>query len=118
MVIEVNKKWTEDALNADKYTKENAIQIQFKDGTSTPRIDIPYPLGHPSRRAEAVPLLMQKFKNSLGLRFSTKQQEKILSLCLDQRVLEGTPVNEFVQAFVTPESPVIASKWAFANCTT
>jgi 2-methylcitrate dehydratase len=115
MVVVVDKQWGADSLDPNKYTKENAIQIQFKDGTRTPKVDIQYPLGHPIRRAEAIPLLMQKFKTSLGLRFSAKQQDRILSTCLDQKTLESTPVNEFMEAFVTPENPVRASKIAFGD---
>jgi 2-methylcitrate dehydratase PrpD len=115
MVVVVDKQWGADALDPNKYTKENAIQIQFKDGTSAPKVDLQYPLGHPSRRDEAIPLLMQKFRTSLGLRFSAKQQDRILSICLDQKTLEATPVNEFMDTFVTPENPARVSKIAFGD---
>jgi 2-methylcitrate dehydratase len=46
------------------------------------------------------PLLMDKFKRNLARRFPPKQQEAILAVCTDQKKLEDTPVNEFVDRFV------------------
>ncbi|MFI4923138.1 MAG: 2-methylcitrate dehydratase, partial [Burkholderiales bacterium] len=46
------------------------------------------------------PLLVGKFKTNLARRFPAKQLEAILELCFDQKKLETTPVNEFVDLFV------------------
>jgi 2-methylcitrate dehydratase len=100
MIVIRDKQYAEDYVDPEKLSRANAIQIQFKDGTSTEKVEIQYPLGHHRRRAEAIPLLMDKFKNSLALRFPVKQQEKILSMCQRQETLEATPVNEFMEAFM------------------
>jgi 2-methylcitrate dehydratase len=102
-VINVDKQWTADS-ESTKASWPGAIQIQFNDGTHTEKVEVQYPLGHPRRRTEAIPVLMQKFKTSLGLIFPAKQQERILSLCLDQKTFDATPVNEFMEAFVIPKN--------------
>jgi 2-methylcitrate dehydratase len=114
MVIDVDKQWTADS-ESEKASWPAAIQIQFKDGTLTDKVEVQYPLGHPRRRAEAIPVLTEKFKTSLGLRFPAKQQERILSICLHQETFDATPVNEFMEAFVTPENPLRASKIEFGG---
>jgi 2-methylcitrate dehydratase len=104
MVIYVNKQWVADSESA-KASWPGAIQIQFKDGTRTENIEVQYPLGHPRRRAEAIPVLIEKFKTSLAPRFTAKQQERILSLCLDQKTFDTTPVNEFMEALAISKNP-------------
>ena len=59
-----------------------------------------YPIGHKRRRADGMPLLVEKFRTNLARRFPEKQQKVILDLCLDQARLEKTPVHEFVDLMV------------------
>jgi 2-methylcitrate dehydratase len=99
MVVVEDKQYTADNLDPEKRSIANAIQIQFKDGTRTEKVEVQYPVGHRRRRAEAIPLLVEKFKTNLARRFPAKQQEMILFLCLDQKRLEATAVNEFMDLF-------------------
>ena len=82
-VIE-NKLFSQDYIDPDKRAIGNAIQIFFKDGTSTARIQVDYPIGHRRRRAEGMPVLMDKFKQSLFAHFSEEQANKILTNCLQE----------------------------------
>jgi 2-methylcitrate dehydratase len=77
-----------------------AIRITFKDGSKTARVEIEYPLGHPRRRRDGIPLLLEKFRTNLARRFAAKQQQAILALCADEKRLAAMPVNEFVDLFV------------------
>ena len=95
-----NKQYSKDYLNPNKRSIANAVQVFFKDGSKTEKVEVEYPIGHRSRRAEGMPLLVSKFKTNLAHRFSARQQQAILGLCLDQKHLEATPVNEFVDLFV------------------
>jgi 2-methylcitrate dehydratase len=104
MVIYVDRQWKADSESA-KASWPGAIQIEFKDGTRTEKVEIQYPIGHPRRRSEAIPALLNKFTNSLRSRFPAKQQERILSLCLDQKTFEATPVTEFMDVFAKRYSP-------------
>lgn len=104
MVINVDKQWKADSESA-KASWPGGIQIEFTDGTRTDKIEVQYPIGHPRRRTEAIPVLLNKFTTALRLRFPGKQQENIQALCLDQRTFEATPVNELMDAFAKRNSP-------------
>jgi 2-methylcitrate dehydratase len=95
MTVKENKKLTTDyeAIHANG----SAIQIFFKDGTKTSRIEIDFPIGDPSRRQEGIPLLLKKFRNNLSKRFARKQLDLIYNLFLNQDDLESIPVNEFME---------------------
>lgn len=94
-----NKQYSKDYLNPSKRSIANAVQVFFKDGSKTEKVEVEYPIGHRRRRGEGIPLLVGKFKTNLARRFPAKRQEAILELCLDQKKLETTPVNEFVDLF-------------------
>ncbi len=95
-----NKPYSVDYLDPDKRSIANAMQVHFKQGDSTEKVEVQYPIGHRRRRAEGIPLLEAKFKTNLARRFPPKQQQSILDCCFDQQRLERTPVNEFVDLFL------------------
>jgi 2-methylcitrate dehydratase len=100
MEIVEDKRFTTEYLEADKRSIANAIQVFFKDGSSTEEVVVEYPVGHRLRRKEGIPLLEQKFKANLASRFPSQQCQKISSLCKEQGTLEVTPVNLFMDLFV------------------
>jgi 2-methylcitrate dehydratase len=59
------------------------VQVWFKDGSSTPKAEAEYPLGHQRRRAEAMPALRAKFETSLQRRFPPHRCQQILKTCYD-----------------------------------
>jgi 2-methylcitrate dehydratase len=99
-VIE-DPRYTRDDLDPEKRSKANAIEIHFKDGSSLSKVEVEYTIGHPRRRAEGIPMLETKFRKHLARRFAQKREAAILDLCMDQARLEATPVNEFLDRFVT-----------------
>nr|WP_086940153.1 bifunctional 2-methylcitrate dehydratase/aconitate hydratase [Thaumasiovibrio occultus] len=101
MTIIEDARYSQDYLNADKRAIANAIQVFFNDGTATEKVAVEYPIGHRRRRQEGIPLLEQKFSHNLSTRFVAMQCERILALCGDQHALEQTPVNAFMDLFVT-----------------
>ncbi len=100
MVIEEDKRYSQEYLEADKRSIANAVQIFFEDGTSTEKIEVEYPLGHRRRREEGIPLLIEKFKSNLATQFSQSRSEVILNLCLDESKLEATTVSDFMELIV------------------
>lgn len=100
MEIVEDKRFSTEYLEADKRSIANAIQVFFKDGSSTEEVAVEYPVGHRLRRKEGIPLLEQKFKTNLASRFPSQQGQKISILCKDQGKLEATPVNRFMDLFV------------------
>ena len=100
MVIEEDKRYSQEYLEADKRSIANAVQIFFEDGTSTEKIEVEYPLGHRRRREEGIPLLIEKFKSNLRTQFSQSRSEVILNLCLDESKLESTTVSDFMELMI------------------
>ncbi len=92
--------FSRDYLDPEKRSIANALTVEFADGSKLPEVAIEYPIGHRRRRAEGIPLLVEKFKTNLARRFPPKQQRAILDLALDSDRLEATPVHEFVDHFV------------------
>jgi 2-methylcitrate dehydratase len=99
MICVENKQWSRDYLDPAKRSIANALQVFFRDGSKTDKVEVEYPLGHRRRRSEGVPQLEAKFRTNLARRFAPKQQQAILTLCQDARRLGQTPVNEFVDLF-------------------
>jgi len=100
MVIEEDARYTKEYLESDKRSIANAIQITFKDGSSTDKIEVEYPIGHRRRREQGIPLLVEKFERNLATQFSEDRCTNILNLCLDQDSLESTSVLDFMDLFV------------------
>ena len=100
MVCSESAQYTKDYLDPEKRSIANAVQIFFRDGSKTGKIEVEYPIGHRRRRKEGIPVLVDKFRTNLARRFPVRQQKAILDVCLNQTKLEGTQVNEFVDMFV------------------
>ena len=92
-------RYSRDYLDPEKRSIANAVQVFFKDGSSTEKIAVEYPIGHRRRRAEGIPLLMKKFAANLAARFEAAHCERILRLCADASVLDRTPVDRFMDLF-------------------
>ena len=95
-----DKQFSKDYLDPEKRSIPNALTVEFNDGSSLPEVAVEYPIGHKRRRKEGIPHLVEKFERNLARRFPKQQQKAILDLCMDQKKLEDTPVNKFVDAMV------------------
>jgi 2-methylcitrate dehydratase len=101
MEVRENTTFTQEYYAADKRYIGNAVQVFFRDGTSTQRVQVDFPIGHRKRRAEGMPVLVQKFETSVDAHFGPKQAEKIKSLFAKREQLDSMPVNELMAALVT-----------------
>jgi 2-methylcitrate dehydratase len=95
-----DKRFTRDYHDPAKRSIANALTVEFKDGTRLEEVVCEYPIGHKRRRAEGMPVLVEKFRINLARRFPARQQQTILELCMDAERLARTPVNQFVDLFV------------------
>ena len=91
--------YTKDYLDSDKRSIANAVQIFYKDGSSSEQVAVEYPIGHRRRRSEGIPELIKKFEINLKREFDDTQSEKIKNLNLDIDLLQKTPVNEYVDLY-------------------
>ncbi|MBI2998453.1 MAG: bifunctional 2-methylcitrate dehydratase/aconitate hydratase [Deltaproteobacteria bacterium] len=105
MVVVEDPRYSQDYLDPEKRSIANALQIRFRDGSASEKIAVEYPLGHPRRRAEGIPLLIHKFAANLATRFPPQRGDVILDLCLARERLEKTPVVEFVGLLADSDRP-------------
>jgi 2-methylcitrate dehydratase len=92
--------FTADYHDPTKRSIANALTVELTDGTVLPEIVVEYPIGHRLRRADGIPLLLEKFKTNLDRRFSPEVRDRILHASLDQANLEVTPVDQYVSLYV------------------
>jgi 2-methylcitrate dehydratase len=98
-VIE-NREFTRDYYDPAKRFIGNAIQLFFRDGSSSRRVAVDYPIGHRLRRAEGLPLLQRKFEASVRGHFGDEQAGQILQRFADRAALEAMAVNDMMSALV------------------
>ena len=78
----------------------NAVQVHFNDGTSTGSVEVVYPIGHPRRRAEALPRLRRKLQANLATAFDAERVERIVAWFDDGAALADMTVSDFMDALV------------------
>ena len=100
MVCVEDPQFTRDYLDPQKRSIANGITVEFRDGTRTKEVVVEYPIGHRRRRAEGMPVLVEKFRTNLARRFPPKQQAAILDVALDTKRLPAMPVHAFVDLMV------------------
>ena len=99
--VRENAVFTQEYYAADKRYIGNAVQVLFDDGTSSPRVQVDYPIGHRKRRAEGMPVLVKKFEASVGAHFGAKQAESIKRMFADRATLSGMNVADFMAQMVS-----------------
>jgi 2-methylcitrate dehydratase len=93
MVVEEDPRYTRDYLDPSKRFIANAVRVMFADGTATDLVEVEVPLGHPRRRAEAVPLLREKLIANLGSAYGDARARSLAAFLLDAGDLPGLPAD-------------------------
>jgi 2-methylcitrate dehydratase len=96
--------FTKDYHDPEKRSIANALTVKFTDGTTLDEVVVEYPIGHRRRREEGLPLLEEKFRRNLARRFDETRQQELAEVSLDQAKFAATPVNEYVDLFVTADN--------------
>lgn len=100
MEVSADENFSRDYLEPNKRSIANAMQVFFKDGSSTEEVLVEYPIGHRFRRAEGIPVLEQKFFSHLKTCFAKEKVQHIVDICQQQQLLEEMPVHEFMNYWV------------------
>ena len=100
MEVTENEQFTRDYFDPEKRYIGNAVQVFFKDGSSTDRVEVNFPIGHRERRGEGIPVLIQKFVDSVSPRLVDGQWEQLNALCADHEKLAATAVDDFMALLV------------------
>jgi 2-methylcitrate dehydratase len=101
MQVKENAIFTQEYYDPNKRYIGNAVQVFFKDGTASQRVQVDYPIGHRRRREEGMPVLVKKFEASVAAHFGPSQTESIKAMFVDRDALAAMPVSEFVAKLVT-----------------
>jgi len=101
MQVRENVTFTQEYYASDKRYIGNAVQVFFRDGTSTPRVQVDFPIGHRKRRQEGMPVLVKKFQASVDAHFKPAQAEQIKALFKDPAKLDSMRVNDLMSALVS-----------------
>jgi 2-methylcitrate dehydratase len=75
------------------------VEVFFKDGSSTGKVSIDYPIGHRKRRGEGIPVLMAKCEAALRANLAAGQVDRIMALAADPARLEATPIDQFMNLY-------------------
>ena len=92
--------YSRDYLDPAKRSIANAVQVFFTDGSCTEKIAVEYPIGHRIRRAEALPLLVDKFRENIAAALPAETQEPLVDLFREPARLQAMPVSDLVDYFV------------------
>jgi 2-methylcitrate dehydratase len=100
MQVRENPQFTRDYYDPEKRFIGNAMQIHFKEGTKTERVEVSVPIGHRLRRAEGMPLLEEKFRTSLASKLPGPRFAELQRLCSDAMALSDVGVSNFMELLV------------------
>ncbi|TAL83082.1 MAG: bifunctional 2-methylcitrate dehydratase/aconitate hydratase [Rhodanobacter sp.] len=99
MVVSENPQFTKDYFDPDKRYIGNSVRVFFKDGTSTAKVSIDFPIGHRKRRVEGIPVLLKKFEAAMRGHFPAHQVKTILQATEQPAQLDAMPVHRFLELF-------------------
>jgi len=100
MVLTEDARYSREFFDPSVRSSANAMQVRFKDGSSTPKVEVEFPVGHQRRRAEAAPGTCERSsKQVCAAVFSAATETHPGSL---RRAAGARPHagNEFVDLFV------------------
>jgi len=101
MEVRENPGFTKDYYDPQRRFIGNALQVFFKDGSATPRVQVDFPAGHRRRRSEGEPLMLAKFEAAVSAHYPAKQAARVLALFTDPARLTALSVNEFMAELVS-----------------
>ena len=90
IVVSEDTDFTKNYYEFSKRHISNSIEIVYDNNSTSEKITIENPIGHPSRREEAIPLLKEKFirnvQNVLSLEKSMSLWEQVINLEKDDEL--------------------------------
>jgi 2-methylcitrate dehydratase len=99
MEVVENPDFTKDYLDLNKRSIANSITVHVSDGT-TEQATCEYPLGHPQRRAEGIPLLWDKLQRNLASFYPEHQVNSLLALMKNDDELLNMPIPILMNTLV------------------
>jgi 2-methylcitrate dehydratase len=101
MEVRENPTFTQEYYAPDKRYIGNAVQLFFRDGSMSRRVQVDLPIGHRERRVEGIPMLVKKFLASIDGHFPSRHAERLKKVFTRElAVIGATPVDEMMAALV------------------
>ena len=100
MEVLENKGFTTSYFDSERRYIGNALQVYFKDGSSTERVEVEFPIGHQKRRDEGIPMLVEKFEQSAAEQLDAGQCQALNDLFADPQRLSRIAVSDFMAMMV------------------
>ena len=100
-LMEVNEEesYSIDYLNPDKRSIANDVQLFFKDGSSSEKIVMHYPIGHRERREEGIPELIKKYNLAIDSLYSEDQADALKELIHKPNSVTKMGIDKFMEQF-------------------
>ena len=112
MTVGESPQFTRDYYDPDKRYIGNAVQVRFRDGSVTDRVQISCPAGHRERREEALPVLMKKFETGVRPWLEADAWTQLSAIAADQGRFEQTTVDELMNLLVCQRATASAASAA------
>lgn len=101
MGISERPEYTAEYLDPEKRSIANAVLVNFDDGSNTDEVEVRFPIGHRTRRSEAVPLLFDKFHANLESTFGDSDfTREVKDKFRNLEDLDEMPVTDFMDALM------------------
>lgn len=100
MSVRENETFSRDYYDLELRSIPNSIQVFFRDGTATERVEVHFPVGHRRRRAEGLPLMQQKYQAAIERHFSASQAAALSRQFDDLAALRKMSVRQFIEQWV------------------
>ncbi|MCZ6560667.1 MAG: 2-methylcitrate dehydratase, partial [Gammaproteobacteria bacterium] len=100
MEVMENKEFTTSYFDSERRYIGNALQVYYKDGSSTERVEVEFPIGHRKRREEGIPVLVRKFEQSAAEQLDDGQCKALNELFADPQRLSAIAVSDFMAMMV------------------
>lgn len=100
MVVREDSRFTNGFQDPQVRSCANGVQITFRDGTTTPRVNVEQPLGHASRRVAGLPHLERKLLGSLALRLPAQKVDALMKIFRERGANSDLSVEEFLALLV------------------
>lgn len=108
MVVREEPRYSRDYLDADKRSIANAVQVFFKDGSATAKVEVEYPIGHRRRRKDGIPLLVKKVQAALAERFAPARCWRISNVFENEERLLRMKGSELMDLLVQPKPEAVS----------
>ena len=93
--------FTKDYYEFSKRHISNSIEIVYNDNSTSEKITIENPIGHPSRREEAIPLLKDKFLRNVESLFDTEKALEVWNKIINLE--KDDDLNKFFNILIEDE---------------